>query len=514
MSEQATNNKRIAKNTLLLCLRMFFTLFIGLYTSRVVLKTLGVDDYGTYNVVCGFVSMFAFLNASMSNGIQRFFNFELGKSGIDGARKVYITSIIVQILLLLVIILFVETFGLWYLHNKMVIPVERFEAAQWIFQFAVISFSFIIMQAPYKAAIMAHEHMNYYAFITILDSILKLIIVFLIPYSDTDKLILYGFLLMTIELLNFILAQIYSRKHFEEIRFARVFDKQMFKSILSFSSWNIFGTFSNMMRDQGLNMILNLFFGTVANAARGIAYQITQAIQGFVANVSTAVRPQIVQSYAQGNTTRTINLMNSLTKLSILSLYIIAYPILLEIDQVLCFWLGDNVPQYTSSFVIIVILITFINNMNAAVSAVVHATGKMRKYQLIGSFINLLTVPAAYISLKMGYNPQTVFWISLAFTVVMQISSLFILRTIIDFSIKKYTKMVLKPFILVILVSFLIPIIPYYFMNTGNTRMIVVLITAIIFSSISTYFIGLNKNERSLINHFLVKIIPFKSIKK
>ena len=514
MSEQATNNKRIAKNTLLLCLRMFFTLFIGLYTSRVVLKTLGVDDYGTYNVVCGFVSMFAFLNASMSNGIQRFFNFELGKSGIVGARKVYITSIIVQILLLLVIILFVETFGLWYLHNKMVIPVERFEAAQWIFQFAVISFSFIIMQAPYKAAIMAHEHMNYYAFITILDSILKLIIVFLIPYSDTDKLILYVFLLMTIELLNFILAQIYSRKHFEEIRFARVFDKQMFKSILSFSSWNIFGTFSNMMRDQGLNMILNLFFGTVANAARGIAYQITQAIQGFVANVSTAVRPQIVQSYAQGNTTRTINLMNSLTKLSILSLYIIAYPILLEIDQVLCFWLGDNVPQYTSSFVIIVILITFINNMNAAVSAVVHATGKMRKYQLIGSFINLLTVPAAYISLKMGYNPQTVFWISLAFTVVMQISSLFILRTIIDFSIKKYTKMVLRPFTLVILASFLIPIIPYHYMNAGNIRLVVVLITAIISSSISTYFIGLNKNERSLINHFLVKIIPFKSIKK
>ena len=356
--------------------------------------------------------------------------------------------------------------------------------------------------------------MNYYAFITVLDSILKLMIVYLIPYANVDKLILYGFLLMVIELLNFILAQIYSKKHFEEIRYARVFDKQLFKSILSFSSWNIFGTFSNMMREQGLNMILNLFFGTVANAARGIAYQITNAIQGFVANVSTAVRPQIVQSYAQGNTTRTINLMNSLTKLSILSLYIIAYPILLEIDQVLCFWLGDNVPQYTSSFVVIVILITFINNMNAAVSAVVHATGKMRKYQLWGSSINLLSVPAAYYSLKLGYNPDSVFWISLVFTIITQTTSLFILRTIINFSIKKYAKMVLKPLILVVSVSFLIPIIPYHFMNAGNMRLIVVFLTAITTSSISTYCIGLNKNERSLINLFLVKIIPFKSIKK
>ena len=508
MNDNSQNNKRIAQNTLMLCIRMFFTLFIGLYTSRVVLNTLGIDDFGIYNVVCGFVSMFAFLNVSMSNGIQRFFNFELGKNGVEGARKVYITSLVVQASLLLIIILLTETLGLWYLHNKMVIPVDRFVAAQWIYQFSVISFAFIIMQVPYKAVIMAHERMNFYAFITILDSILKLVIVILLPFADVDKLVLYGFLLMMIECMNLVLVYIYSKKRFEEIEFAPKFNKKLFKSMLSFSSWNIFGTFSNMMREQGLNMILNLFFGPAVNAARGVAYQVTAALQGFVTNVSTAVRPQIVQSYAQGNTTRTINLMYSLSKLSILTLYIIAYPILLEIDYVLKIWLGDNVPQYTSSFIIIVILITFINNMNAAVSAVVHATGKMRKYQLVGSCINLSSIPFAYYSLKLGYDPNSVFWISLLFTIVMQTSSLYILRSLIKFSLKEYIKQVLKPFVLVVLVSFIIPVIPYYYMDNGFLRFGIVSLLALSTSSITVYWLGLDQKEKSLINSMIAKILP------
>lgn len=508
MSENSQSNKRIAKNTLLLCIRMFFTLFIGLYTSRVVLKTLGIDDYGIYNVVCGFVSMFAFLNVSMSNGIQRFFNYEFGKNSIDGARKVYITSLVVQALLLLIIILLTETLGLWYLHNKMVIPVDRFEAAQWIYQFSVLSFAFIIMQVPYKAVIMAHERMDFYAFITIFDSILKLIIVVLLPFADADRLVLYGFLLMLIECMNLVLVYIYSKKRFEEIGFVPKFNKKLFRSILSFSSWNIFGTFSNMMREQGLNMILNLFFGPAVNAARGVAYQVTAAMQGFVTNVSIAVRPQIVQSYAQGNTTRTINLMYSLSKLSILTLYIMAYPILLEIDYVLEMWLGDNVPQYTSSFIIIVVLITFINNMNAAVSAVVHATGKMRKYQFVGSCINISSIPIAYYSLKLGYDPNSVFWISLLFTIVMQTASLFILRNLIKFSLKEYAKQVLKPFVLVVIASFMIPIIPLYYMNSGFLRFGIVFLLALSISFITIYLLGLDKKEKILFNSMISKIFP------
>lgn len=508
MSAITENNKRIAKNTILLSIRMIFVLCLSLYTTRVTLKALGVDDFGIYNVVCGFVSMFTFLNTSMSNGIQRFFNFELGKNGVDGAQKVYITSLVIQALLLLLIIILTETFGMWYLHNKMVIPPERFIAAQWIFQMSIISFIFVIMQVPYNAAIMAHERMDFYAFIGIFDAVLRLIIAILIPFAETsDKLVLYGCLLTIISLLDFILAYIYSRFHFEEIRIQPLFDKVLFKSMLTFSGWNIFGTFSNMMREQGLNMILNLFFGPVVNAARGIAYQVSAGLQSSVSNISTAIRPQIVQSYAQHNTVRTINLMHSLSKISVIGLYIIGYPILLEINYVLNIWLGGDVPHYTSSFVVIVIFIAFINNMNAAVSAVVHATGKMRNYQVIGSIINLSSLPFAYYALKIGYNPNSVFWISLLFTLLMQIASLFVLRSLITFSIVKYCKEVLYPFVLVVLTSFIVPLIIYSNMQTGFLRFCFVVFSSVVLGTISLYFMGLNEKEKSLINSYLSRFL-------
>lgn len=507
---QVANNKRIAKNTILLSIRMVFVLLLSFYTTRVTLKTLGVDDFGIYNVVCGFVSMFTFLNTSMSNGIQRFFNFELGKNGVEGARKVYVTSLGVQLLLLLLIILLTETFGLWYLHNKMVIPPERFMAAQWIFQFSIISFMLIIMQVPFNAAIMAHEHMNYYAFIGVLDAILKLIIVILIPFAGTDRLVLYSFLLMGISLLNFVLAYVYARSHFEEIRIRPLFDKGLFRSMLSFSGWNIFGSFSGMMREQGLNLILNLFFGPIVNAARGVAYQVTSGLQGFVVNVGTAIRPQMVQSYAQGNSTRTINLMFSLSKFSIAVLYIIAYPVLLEINYVLNIWLGGDVPDYTASFVVIVVFITFLNNMNGAVSAVVHATGKMCKYQVIGSLITLSSLPVAYYALKIGYSPNSVFWISFVFTFIMQIASLLILRSIISFSLSKYVKKVILPFTLFVFLSFSIPLIPRYMMCDGFLRFFIVSVVSFLISSLSFYWVGLDSKEKTLINSFLSKILPTK----
>lgn len=511
MEQQSNNNKRIAKNTILLSVRMVFVLCLNLYTTRVTLDALGVNDFGIYNVVCGFVSMFTFLNTSMSNGIQRFFNFELGKNGTNGAQKVYVNSLVVQGFLLVIILLLTETFGLWYLNNKMVIPSERFIAAQWIFQFSIVSFIFIIMQVPYGASIMAHEHMSYYAFIGIIDAILKLVIVLLIPYADNlDRLILYGFLLMMISVLNFILAFIYSRSKFREIRIRPLFDKVLFKSMLSFSGWNIFGAFSNMMREQGLNMILNLFFGPVVNAARGVAYQVASGLQGLVANVSTAIRPQMVQSYAQGNTTRTITLMLSLSKISVCVLYIVAYPILLEIDFVLNLWLKNDVPQHTSSFVIIVVLISFLNNLNSAVSGVVHATGKMRNYQVIGSMITLSSIPVAYYALKMGSNPDSVFWISLVFTGFMQIASLFILRNMIRFSLRKYAKEVILPIILVITTSCILPLIPYHFLQYGWSRFILVVFISVVTSSISLYFIGLNKKEKELINSIISKFIKIK----
>lgn len=509
MQNQSANNKRIAKNTILLSIRMGFVLFLGLYTTRVTLNALGVDDFGIYNVVAGFVSMFVFLNTSMSNGIQRFFNFELGRNGIEGARKVYVMSLVIQFLLLIIILLLTETLGLWYLHNKMVIPADRFEAAQWVFQFSVLSFVFVIMQVPFNAAIMAHERMNYYAFIGVLDAILKLIIVLLIPFADCDLLILYSALIAGVSLLNFILAYTYTKKNFEEIGIKLLFEKGLFRSMLSFSGWNIFGTFAGMMREQGLNMILNLFFGPVVNAARGIAYQVSAGLQGFVSNVSIAIRPQIVQSYAQGDVTRTINLMHSQSKLSIIILYMLAYPIMLEIDFVLSLWLGTEIPEYTASFIRIVILISFVNNMNTSTSAVVHATGRMRKYQLTGCIINLSTLPVAYYALKLGCVPNSVFWITLVFTILMQTACFFVLRTLIAFSIRRYMRQVVFPFVLVIATSFSIPLLPYNCIEVGFLRFSIVTIVALLSTGFSFYFIGLNKQEKVMAKSMLLKLVRF-----
>lgn len=507
---QNSINKRIAQNTLVLCVRMVIVLCINLYTTRLTLDALGIDNYGIYNVVCGFVSMFTFLNTSMANGIQRFYNYEYGKKGVAGAKKVYIHSLVVQAILVLTILLLTETLGLWYVYNKMVIPLDRFEATLLIYQLSILSFIFIIMQVPYTAAIMAHEKMGFYAFIGLLDAGLKLLIAKFIPYADCDSLVLYGVLLTLVSLIDFILVFTYSKLKFEEIKFEKKFELHFFKSMLSFSGWNILGSFSGMMREQGLNVILNLFFGPAVNAARGVAYQVASGLQGFVANAGVAVRPQIIQSYAQNNELRTINLMLSLSKVGILALFILSYPIILEINFVLNLWLGNEVPEHTASFIILVVLISYVNNMNSAVSAVVHATGQMKKYQTITSLITILSLPVAYYTLDMGCEPESVFWVSLLFTILMQIASLFILKNLVDFSLKKYVVKVLLPTILVVAISAPLPFYIHYITPEGWGRFLFVILSSMTISIIVSYIIALNKKEKSLVNSIITRFIPKK----
>lgn len=501
------NNRRIAKNSIVLGIRMFLVLFLNLYITKITLEVLGVEDFGIYNVICGFASMFAFLNISMSNGVQRFYNYELGRNGFEGVRKVYVSSLVIQILLVGIVVLLAETLGLWYLHNKMVIPIERLAAAQLVFQSSVVSFVFIILQVPYNAAIMAHEHMNFYAVIGIIDIGLKLVIAILIPYANADKLVLYSILFTFVNFCCFVLVLFYSKHKFVELKLCFHLDRKLLKSMLSFSGWNIFGTFSNMMREQGINLILNLFFGPIVNAARGITYQISAGIQGFVANLSLAVRPQIVQSYAQEQYSRTINLMCTLSKFSGCFLYIISYPIILEVQFILNLWLGGDIPEYTVTFVKIVIFITFLNNMNSAVSTVVHATGKMCKYQVVGSVINLSSLPVAYVFLQLGYSPTSVFWVCLLFTFIMQIVSLIILKSIIDFSFKLYWNQVILPICLLVTSTFIFPLFPYAVMGEGLFRLVAVIIVDILVSSIAFYAVVLSRDEKNFVKVLLRKII-------
>lgn len=486
--------------------RMVIVLIISLYTTREVLKVLGVEDYGVYNVVCGFVSMFAFLNTSMSNGIQRFYNFEYGKNGETGANRVYITSLFIQFFLCIIVVILTESFGLWYLHNKMVIPESRYIAAEWIFQFSVISFIVIIMQVPYTAAVMSHEKMDYYAFISILDAISRLVIVLLLPFFDADRLILYGLFLLIIRLLEFSLYFFYCKHSFTEIHFIKHkthIDKQLFKSMLGFSGWNLFGSFSNMMRDQGINLIMNFFFGPIVNAARGVAMQVNSGVTGLVTSTVTPVRPQVVQSYARGEMHRVMNLTYTISKFSLFFLLLITLPLCIEIDFVLNVWLGDNIPQHTQDFIIIVLLTNAILIPMSSQAALVHASGKMRNYQVIGSIVKVLSVPIAFVMMKNGFTPEWALIMVLIFDAVGLIVGMFIIRTLMPFDITDYIRKVFVPLIPISLLGVLASYLVHVSMDNELLRFFLVLFVSTVVCSLSIILMGMTKEEKKLVIQLL-----------
>ena len=498
MSDNTLSNKKIAKNSVFLSIRLVIVLIVSLYTTRAVLKVLGVVDYGVYNVVCGFVSMFTFLNTSMSNGIQRFYNFELGRSEIDGANMVYCTSLVIQLLLAIVILILTESFGLWYLHNKMVIPLDRVIAAEWVFQFSILSFIFIIMQAPYIGAVMAHEKMNFFSLVSVIDAFLKLGIVFILPILTGDKLIIYGVLLSSISAISFFLYYVYCKKHFEEIHFRKLFDKSLFKSMLSFSGWNLFGSFSGVMQTQGIALVLNFYFGPILNAAKGIAAQIQGALQGFVNTISVPVRPQIVQSYAKGNLSRTMNLTISISKISCYFFLIMAIPISAEIDFVLHLWLGNSVPQHTAAFTVIVLISALTSNLNAATSNLIHATGEMKDYQLWGSLIKICSVPISFFIIKKYSIPEIALLVVTVCGIIAHITCLIAVNKVAGLSLKLYFKEVVLPLALVLAVSLCVVIPIRCLIEEGFLRFIIIVIANTISIILSLYYFAFNIKERSL----------------
>ena len=506
MNDDGRDN-RIAQNSIALTIRMIIVLCINLYTTRVLLNALGVEDYGIYNVVCGFVSMLSFLSTAISNGIQRFYNVELAKENIEGGINVFNASLAIQTLLAIIIIIILETIGVWYLSNNIVIPIERISAAQIVFQCSVLSFVLAIMQTPFSAAIIAHERMNFYALVSVLNAILNLIIVIITNSSKHDRLILYAILTTTINIITLLANVFYSRNKFVEIKFKKSIDKNIFKQMIGFSSWNIFGTFSSISLDQGMNLMLNLSFGPVVNAARGIAMQIRGGLQSFVSNLTIPIRPQVIQSYICEDTKRTMGLTYSISKLSCFCLYMIALPILLEIHFVLTYWLKGNVPEHTASFVFIIIGITLINNLNSAISGIVHASGKMKRYQLTTSAVSLSSIPACYILLKFGGSAEIALITNLFFIFLSQCVALIILKSIINYEISTYLKNVILPFFKILAVSIWIPLILRITMPWGWFRFLAVCITSETIVLISISAIGLNTQEKYIVKSLFNKLI-------
>lgn len=499
MPKDSSNNKRIAKNTLFLYIRMGIVLVVSLYTTRVVLHSLGVEDYGINNVVSGFVTMFAFLNTSMSNGVQRFYNFSLGRTNEYSITDVYNTALQIQGLLAILLLLLLETFGLWYIYTQMVIPAERFAAALWVFQFSAVSLVFLVLQIPYSAAIMAYERMNYYAYLSIFDVVAKLGIAIAVKYATTDKLILYGALNMMVSLACFFLYYGYAKHQFKYLKFNFKIRRQLFKQMLSFSGWNVFGSFAYMIKSQGLNMLLNVFFGPIVNTARGISTMVMSAIQGFQANIVIAFRPQLVQSYATGDNNRVLKLFYSLSKVSFILLAMLSIPVILEIDYILNLWLGESIPDYTVQFTILVLINMIISSLNTPISQVVHATGKMKGYQIGTSLIICAILPISWIFLKIGFGPVSVYWISLFITILNQVICNLLLKRVYTYSLREYCKKVIIP---CTIFAILVPILPYVITITLPSSMLRLLLTgsvSVLITIAISYIIVLDKSEKDMV---------------
>ena len=501
----AYNNKRIAKNTIFLYFRLAIVMIVNLYATRVVLDVLGVSDYGVYNVVCGFVAMFSFLNTSMANGVQRFYNFELGKGGKCTITRVYNTALIIQILLAIIILVLTETIGLWYLNTKMVISPDRIDAANWIFQFSVISLVFVIIQIPYSAAILAYEKMNYYAIVSVVDALMKLAIVFVLPYLKGDSLIIYGFLIMLISIFNFFLYWIYCRKNFRYLLFEKIFDKELFKSMMNFSGWNLFGSFAYILKGQGVNVLINVFFGTVVNAANGIATQVSSAIQTFSTNLVVAFKPQLTQSYAAGDHNRTEQLMLSMSKISFALMALIAIPIITEIDFILHIWLKSDIPQHTSTFTILTIISIMVGILNAPVTQVIHATGKMKKYQIATSVVICSILPISWVFLKLGYGATSVFIITILIMAINQIVCLWVLHSTFRFNVQRYIRDVLLPCLTITIIPLLTVSYLRYMMPSSAWRFIFITFVNLLIIAV-LFYLTMNRSEKNTVKSVIIKL--------
>lgn len=503
----STANQRIVRNTLFLYIRMGLVLIVSLFTTRIVLQSLGVEDYGIYNAISGFVSMFAFLNTSMSNGIQRFYNFSLGRETYYSVKDVYNSAIRIQVLLAVVLVLLLESIGVWYMHTKMVIPIERFKTAMIVFQLSLISLLIIVLQIPYSAAIMAYEKMDYYAYVSIFDVMAKLGVAYAIKSSSEDRLLLYGLLSMLVSVLGFFFYYIYAKTRFKDLVFVFRVKKQLFRPMLSFSGWNVFGSFAYMLKNQGVNLLLNFFFGPIVNAARGVSSMVMSAVHGFQTNVVVAFRPQVVQSYAGGNYARVKQLFYSLSKISFVLMSILSIPIIFEVDSILHLWLGDTIPDYSSIFTILVLVNMVISSLNTPISQVVHATGKMRNYQVGTSLAICLIIPVSWIFLKLGYDAPTVYWISLFITIINQIVCLVLLKRVFNYSYKEYLLRVIMPCCVFLILAIITPFLITRFVGQSYVRLFVNSLVSLITSIAIAYVVMLEPSEKILVKTFLKRII-------
>lgn len=489
------DNKRIAKNTILLYARMILAMGISLYTSRIVLAQLGVTDFGVYNVVGGVVSMFSVLNSAMASSTQRYLTFELGRKNFPRLNLVFNTGFQIHLLIALVAVILTETFGLWFLNNEMKIPADRMEAAQWVFQFSILSMVISFLNVPYTALIIAYEKMSAFAYISIVEVLLKFGAAFLLIVSPIGKLKFYAILTFLCPLIIRLCYWIYCNKHFDTSKIRLTFEPKLFREMFSFAGWGLFGQLASMGATQGVNVLLNIFFGPLVNAARGIAVQVQSAVSQFALNFQTAVNPQITKSYANHSFTEMHELMCRSAKFSFFLLYALGLPIIIEAPFILDVWLTD-VPEYTISFLRIIICITIIDSVANPLMVAAAASGDIRKYQSVIGGLLLSIVPIGYIVLKLGGDPSSVFITHLIICTIAFVARLYIVAPLTHISPTLFYKRVVLKCVYVCVVSLVIPFILYKTTSNDVIINIIIIVTTIISVVLSSYFLGLDNQEK------------------
>lgn len=499
MSDVSANNKRIAKNTFWLYLRMLISMAVSLYTSRVILQTLGVEDYGIYNIVGGVVAMFSFINATMSGATSRFLTYEIGKGDQRNLNSTFSASFWIHVIIGIIVIVLSETIGLWFLNNKMVIPEDRLLVAHIVFQMSVLSTFVSITQVPYNASLIAHEKMDVYAYVEIVNVFLKLLILYFLVLLDYDKLILYGFLVLVVSIGVAMYYRFYGYSHFEECKIRREWRPEIIKPMLSFSAWDFYGNMSVTARTQGVSMLLNVFFGPVMNAAAGIAASVQTAVVSFSTNISTAVRPQIIKSFAQGEYDAMSSLIYNASRCIFLVMVILVMPLCAEIEYILSLWLGEY-PDSTPVFCILTLWFSVFANMSYVVVTGIHAYGKIIRPSLINGTLYLMVIPISYIVYKLGGEAWVAFLINLFAVMVGLMSNVYTLHLYVNkFSIWKFIKEVLAKCIFLVAVGICIVWIPVHFLEPGFVRLCITVFSSTVCLATLGWYIMLSKNFRSVI---------------
>lgn len=485
---------------------------ITLFTSRVILQTLGVDDFGIYNVVGGIIMIFSFLNASFSEGTQRFITYELGRGTSGNVQKVFSVCVFLHIILGIIIVLIAEPVGLWFIKNKLLIPDTRTTAAIYIYQFSIIAAFLVIVNVPFYALIIAHERMKAFAFISIIEAVIKLLIAYaLVLGNDFDRLILYGILMLLSQVLVQIIYFAYCRTKITESKVTFCFDSFMFKKIGKFSSWTIIGSLAYMGVTQGLNLLLGTFFFSSVNAARGIAVQVQNAVNTFVKNFQIAINPQITKSYAAGHISETHSLVFRSARYSFFLLLFPILPILLEINMILSVWL-KTVPIYTADFVRVILMISWVNCLGNPLGIAAKASGQIKLFELCAATIKIFVIPCSYVALKFGCPPVSVFIVYLLLEFIALLSNIYITSRLIHYKISHYYRQVFLRIILVVIIAPILPLLCFKAMDASILRFVTILFVSTISSIITIYYLGLLPDEK-LFFQTKSKILIYKIIK-